>query len=268
MRQLLLALAAPVLTSGASASQSAAGGGPQPGPTATIIFQDDFESGSLNRWDQLPNNGRYRIETDPSRVKSGTHSLEALYTSRNAYGVLTHRFMPGRDEVYVRFSVLFEEGFENPGMHFLVLAGNRIDNKSSASGKAGVKPNGRDFFYAGVDPEFAPRDQALRPFHLYTYWPEMQCCYGNRFYQTEPRSALADGRWHDVVFHIRLNTPGQNDGNQTLWIDGEKKIDVRQLIWRTTTELMVNQLRFDNWMDSGAPKTQRIWLDDVTVWAP
>lgn len=261
----LTALAALALTPHASAAQVAS---PQPGPTATIIFQDDFESGSLKLWEQLPNSGRYRVATDPRRVKTGARSLEALYTAQNAYGVLTRWFMPGYDEVYVRFSVMFEEGFANPGMHFLMLAGNRIDDKSSATGKAGVKPTGGDFFYAGLDPEFVPREQALRPFHFYTYWPEMECCHGNRFYQSEPRSALADGRWHDVVVHVRLNTPGQDDGSQALWIDGEKKIEVRQLRWRATTELRLNQLRFDNWMDGGAPKTQRIWLDDLTVWTP
>jgi hypothetical protein len=247
--------------------------GPQPGPTATIILQDDFERGTLDRWEQVPNTGRYGVSMDRRRVKSGTHSLQVRYTTTNSYGVLTHWFMPGFEELYVKFSVMFEDGFVNPGMHFFVLAGNRTDNRSSATARAGVKPNGRDFFYAGLDPEYDPRDPTLRPFHFYTYWPDMSCCsdmsccYGNRFYQTSPKRPLIGGDWHEVVVHIKLNTPGESDGSQTLWIDGEKKIDVQNLRWRTTMDLRLNQIRFDNWMAAG-PKTESIWVDDVTVWRP
>ncbi|HEY6156729.1 MAG TPA: hypothetical protein VIV88_04710 [Gemmatimonadales bacterium] len=247
--------------------------GPRPGPTDTIIFQDGFESGTLDGWAQQPDNARYSIATDPTRVYSGAHSLQALYTPANTYGMITRWFMPGYDEVYVRFHVLFEAGFQNPGMHFFVLAGNRIDDPTSAAGKPGIKPSGTDFFYAGLDPEYDPHDAILRPFHFYTYWPDMTCedgpCYGNRFYQSAPKTPLIGGRWYELVFHVKLNTPGQANGSQTLWVDGVKKIDVPNLRWRTTRALRLNQVRFDNWMAAGtAPKPQHVWVDDVTVWRP
>jgi uncharacterized protein YjdB len=242
--------------------------GPQPGPTATIIFQDGFESGTLSLWQQIPANGRYSVATDAARVKSGTHSMQALYTPTNTYGTITRWFMPGYDEIYVKFHVMFEEGFdERYGLHFLTVAGNRIDNPSSASGKAGVVPNGTDYFYAGVDPEFINGDAPLKPFHFYTYYPDMSCCYGNRFFQSSPKTPLIAGQWHEVVFHIKLNTPGQYNGSQALWIDGVKKIDVQNMRWRTTTDLTLNQIRFDNYMSAG-PKTEYVWVDDLTVWRP
>src|SRR5207249_3393785 len=54
--------------------------GPQPGPTDTIIFQDGFESGNLNLWDNTQAPSRYSVTTNAARVESGTRSLEALYT--------------------------------------------------------------------------------------------------------------------------------------------------------------------------------------------
>jgi hypothetical protein len=251
----------------ASVTVTSASGSPQPGAGSTIVFQDGFESGTLNLWDQVPNTGRYSVSSTAARVKTGSRSLQALYSPTNTYGVITRWFMPGYDEVYVRFYAMFEEGFVNPGMHFFVLAGNRIDDQSSSMGKAAIVPNGTDFFYAGLDPEYNVQDPILRPFHFYTYWPDMSCCYGNRFYQTSPKTALVGGQWHELVFHIRLNTPGQANGNQTLWVDGVKTIDVQNMRWRTTTDLRLNQIRFDNWMDAG-PQTQFIWVDDVTVWTP
>jgi len=226
----------------------------------------------LNSWTQDPATaGRYSLSTDPTRVHSGNYSLQALYTPTNGYSMITRWFMPGYDEVYVKFSVMFQEGFENrrsdgAGMHFLVVCGDRIDDDRSCFGKPGIVPNGTDFFYAGVDPEEVNLP-TLQPFSFYTYWPDMTCCYGNVFTQQSPKTALVGGQWQDVVFHIKLNTPGQYDGNQELWINGVKKISVQNMRWRTTTDLRLNEIRFDNYMPGGL-QTQYVWVDDVTVWRP
>src|SRR5216117_2101566 len=187
--------------------------------TAIVILQDGFESGNLSEWTQdNPGANRYSLSTDPARVKSGMYSLQALFTPTNTYRLITRWFMPGYDEVYVKFSVMFEENFDDRyGLHFLTMAGNGIDDPYSSWGKAGIRPNGTDYFYAGVDPEFINGDPALKPLHFYTYWPDMTCpplypadpCYGNPFYQTSPKIPLVGGQWQEVVFHIKLNTPGQ-----------------------------------------------------------
>jgi Big-like domain-containing protein/polysaccharide lyase-like protein len=241
---------------------------PQPGPTDTIIMQDGFESGNLSAWAQLPANGRYSVATDPTRVHAGTRSLQVLFTPTNTYGMLTRWFMPGYDEVYVKFYVLFQENFdESYGLHFLTVAGNRIDDSTTSFGKPGIVPNGTDYFYAGTDPEFISGDAPLKPLHFYTYWPDMTCCYGNRFYQTDPKIPLVGGQWQEVVFHIKLNTPGQSDGFQELWINGVQQLRVPNMRWRTTTDLRVNEIRFDDYMSQG-PTTEYLWIDDLTVWRP
>ncbi len=145
-------------------SSTSGGSAPQPGPTDTIVFQDGFERGDLSLWTQSPANGRYSLSTVPTRVRSGTQSLQVLFTPTNAYGLITRWFMPGYDEVYVRFSVMFEENFdESFGLHFLTMAGNNINDQSSSWGKASTVPNGTDYFYAGVDPEFITGIASTRP---------------------------------------------------------------------------------------------------------
>lgn len=186
------------------------------------------------------------------------------------------KWFDGHDEVYVKFHVMFEAGFQNPGMHFFVLVGDSVDDGGSSFGRAGETPNGFDF-HAGLDPEYDPQFQDLGPFHFYTYYAGMSCpdlyplepCFGNQFTQTLPKIELIGDQWQEVVFHIRLNTPGQSDGSQTLWIDGVKKIDVQNMRWRDTATLRLNRIRFDNWMaDPGPSNTQHVWVDDVTVWRP
>jgi len=244
---------------------TATSGAPQPGATDTIVFQEGFESGNYSSWTQVPANDRYSISSDPTRVHSGKYSLQALYTPTDSYGELVRYFMPGYDEIYVKFYVMFEEGFQH-GPHFLVVCGSTVTNSGSCFGKAAVVPNGTDFFYAGVDPDFVG-DDSLRPLSFYTYWPDMSCCYGNRFVQTAPQIPLIGGQWQEVVFHIKLNTPGQSDGSQTLWVNGVKKIDMQNMRWRTTTDLRLNLIRFSNWTQS-APIVEHVWVDDMTVWRP
>jgi hypothetical protein len=249
----------------------AGSGAPQPGPSDPIIFQDGFESGDLSSWTQDPSAGRYSLSTDPARVHSGTHSLQALFTPTNGYGLITRWFMPGYDEVFVKFYVMFQEGFKNQrsdgaGMHFLVVCGNNINDSRSCWGKPAIVPNGADYVYAGLDPEEVSLP-TLQPLSFYTYWPGMTCCYGNVQFQPSPKVAPATGQWQEVVFHIKLNTPGQSDGLQEVWLNGVKKLSQQNMRWRTTTDLRLNEVRFDNYMPGG-PQTQYLWVDDITVWRP
>lgn len=235
--------------------------------TATIIFQDGFESGDLRDWTQDPENGRYSMSSDTAH--SGAHSLQVLFTPSNAYGVLSRWFMPGYDDVYVRFYVMFQEGFQNQrpdsnGMHFLTMCGNNINDPKSCWGKAGIVPNGTDYFYAAVDPEEVDLP-TLQPLLFYTYWPDMACCYGNVLDQSSPKIPLVGGEWQEVVMRINMNNPGQYDGSQELWINGQQKIVQSNMRWRTTTDLHVNNIRFDNYMER-APQIEYLWIDDVTVW--
>src|SRR6266704_1412944 len=259
---------------GATTTPSSTGSGaPQPGPADPIILQDGFESGDLSQWSFQSDAGssRYSIATDPTRVHSGTRSLQVLFTPTNAYGMITRWFMPGYDEVYVKFFVLFEEGFQNirpdgAGMHFFVLAGNNINDQYSSWGKPAIVPSGTDYFYAGLDPEEVSLP-TLQPLSYYTYWPDMSCCYGNVLFQQAPKVPLIAGQWQEVVFHVKLNTPGQSDGSQTVWLNGVKKLDMQNMRWRTTTDLRLNEIRFDNYMNA-APQIEHVWVDDVTVWRP
>ncbi len=234
----------------------------------TVVFEDDFESGDLSAWDEVAAD-RYRVTSDPARVRSGTYALEGAITPENGFGEINKWFMPGYDEIYFRFYVMFEEGFSNlrgdgNGLHFASVAGNNINNKWSSHGQAGIVPDGTDFFVTTVDPFHEYGNPALLPFMFYTYFPDMNCCYGNVFQQQTPALDLIPGQWHEVIVYVDAGTPGQADGSQSLWFDGQLKIDVQNMRWRDTTDLRINEVMFVNYMP-GATQTQRIWVDDVLV---
>jgi len=234
----------------------------------TIVFEDDFESGTLDAWDNVASI-RYSVTSDPARVRSGTYALEGLITPSNGYGEINKWFMPGYDEVYLRFFVMFETGFANlrgdgHGMHFSSIAGNHIGNQWSSHGQAGIVPNGEDFFVTTIDPNHTYNSGALEPFMFYTYFPDMNCCYGNVFHQSDPQLPIVAGQWHEIIAHVDAGTPGGHDGSQALWIDGELKIEVTGIRWRDTTDLRINEVMFVNYMPDG-PQTEHIWIDDVLV---
>jgi hypothetical protein len=233
-----------------------------------VVFADGFETGDLSQWDNV-NTTRYGITTDPTRVHTGTYALEGTIPAGDGWGEINKWFMPGYDEIYVRFDVMFEEAFQNlrgdgNGMHFASVSGNHIDNKWSAHGKAGVVPSGYDFFTTTVDPEHPYGDDGLYPFMFYSYFPDMACCYGNVFKQPEPKTEIVPGQWHELIIHVDAGTPGEHDGSQQLWIDGELRLDIRGMRWRDTTDLRLNEFAIVDYMP-GSPKTQHIWYDNVLV---
>jgi F5/8 type C domain-containing protein len=241
--------------------------GPQPG---TIIFQDGFEGADFSAWNSSSLSSRITLETTPARVRSGAKSLKMSFpTVGTAPSGWVGRIFANADEIYFRYYIMFESGFTQ-SLHGSALTGNRTDNLNSADGTAGTRPNGTDFFYAGVDPVQPSNTNNLGPFSFYTYFPDMTGSFGQRFFQTSPAVAQTEDVWHEVVHRIKLNTVSPSvlsDGLQELWVDGQKKISVPNMRWRTSSILRLNKVRFHMWTSS-IQAVKSLWIDQVTVWTP
>lgn len=249
-----------------------------------VLFFDDFETGDLSRWQDL----RRPIEVVRDAPHSGEHCAHLPMTrDKDNGGEAKVWFMPGADWVFTRFYIKFSEDYQY-NHHFVTLMANRADNRWSAFGKAGLKPDGT-YFSSGMEPAFAwGANPPPGEVNLYSYFldmkidPKMNKYWGNAFYPPGPdpgrpagskRVIPPLGRWQCWEFMVEANSaPNLADGRQAMWIDGEPIAVFTGIRWRDDPDLKINCLWLQHYgYDEGDPtrryhkERQAVWFDDVVV---
>jgi len=75
-----------------------------------------------------------------------------------------------------------------------------------------------------------------------------------------------DGTWYCVEAHVKLNTPGQSDGVQEFWIDGELEASRTGLNFvESYTDYGINIILFENYWNNGSPQLQERYFDSIVV---
>lgn len=59
------------------------------------------------------------------------------------------------------------------------------------------------------------------------------------------------GKWHHLEQEVKLNNPGSNDGEVTVWLDGEKVLEEDGITFRTTDGLKIEGLFFSTFFGGG-----------------
>lgn len=235
-----------------------------------VIFREGFEGPDLSGWDEVRNPGNCALDRDV--VASGAQALRIeSHLARDTGGSVTKWFLPGEDEVYLRFYVRFSEDSDYIH-HFVRLIANRADNRWSGFGHAGERPEGDDRYTTGIEPwgDWG-RNEAPGWWHFYSYFHAMEesrdgYFWGNHF-EPDPPVAAQRGEWTCVEVMVRANTPGEADGAQALWIDGAEAGRFEGIDWRTDGGLRVNALSMDFYVTDRWATRERnaVWFDDVVV---
>ena len=158
-----------------------------------VLFFDDFETGDLSRWQDL----RRPIEVVRDAPHSGEHCAHLPMTrDKDNGGDAKVWFMPGADRMFARFYIKFSEDYQY-NHHFVTLMANRADNRWSAFGKSGLKPDGT-YFSSGMEPAFAwGANPPPGEVNLYSYFLDMKIdtkmnkYWGSAFYPPRTRSGTA-----------------------------------------------------------------------------
>lgn len=243
---------------------------------SVIILEDDFESeGYFDKWDRDGTIGpsEIKITTGPANIHRGRKAVEFTAPVGSTGSKLVKWFMPGYDRVYARWYMKFDASFDQGNfMHLNHLLGNRTDNKWSAFGTAGTKPDGTDFFTTGLDPW---RDWGRNPppgkMVFYTYYPDMvpdaKGNYWGEMFSPSPKFVPVRGQWYCMEMMVKVNTVTPsviNDGEQTFWIDGQEIGRWTGLRWRESDILRINCFWLMLYVHD-ASLVNKVWYDDVKI---
>jgi len=260
-----------------------------------VIFADDFESGALGaRWDETGNrDNRVLSLADPDQAGLGRCCLRVeAHLGQDTGGGLTKWFPPA-DRVFIRFYTRFDRACDYVH-HFVTLRANRGlrgGDRWSGFGGAGIKPAGDERFSTAIEPW---GDWGRNPppgrWNFYSYWHEMRVSrdgkfWGNSFAVPEAPAIVRDC-WICVEFMLRHNTPGQPDGEQAFWINGEKMAHLgpgfpvgtwiwdgfypdddgepfEGFQWRNVQDLNINYV----WLEHYVPSDPNCgcWFDDLVI---
>jgi hypothetical protein len=260
----------------ASASLSCSGGTQATAPSVVTgtggagrLFSDDFESGTLDAWQDGINPSLHRVATDSS-AQSGSRYLAVTFPAGRDGGWLTRFFLPGDDSMYVSYHVRFPSSWSG-GTKLVAFYGSRVDDQWSGMGKAGLCPTGTDFFATMM---LAEETGDPGPVRFYTYYPAMRrepngvTCwgrYGDGSESYTPPLTLSPKVWHRIELSVRLNTPGQANGQQAFWIDGAQRGSWSGLSFRDTTDLRLNAVQLVFSVTGGVPRPQELHVDNLVV---
>jgi len=227
-----------------------------------VVFYDGFEE---ENWKQkwYKQNVRWRLR-DVERVTgretafTGTGSCRLSLKPGKLYGssLGSGKLKPGWDVMHLRWYVRFSENYTG-GKHGTTSA---LDERTWVPGASGKRPTGTDKANSMV---CLGKDGLPG---MYYYNLDQRGRWGSGGKQNVGAPAkLENGKWHCLEIASAMNTPGQKDGWQRLWVNGKLKGEWKSVRWRTAESLKWNSWCFLIGSNDKAPGEQYLLLDNVVV---
>ena len=250
------------------------------GSHPSVLFYEDFEDATVEAmqqgWDNVTRGDTMSFTSDvPSGAVAGSQALTMLVPQGNGVtGVTLYESLPTEQgTVYVRYYAKYND--QSDYHHTGMWLGGFNPPTQWPQGTAGIKPNGSDFFHNALEPQGGGLE-----LDQYAQWPGMDCwqptpsCYGNNLMRGA-RPTVASGRWTCFELMLKLNTPGQSDGEFAVWIEDALVQHLREgapnmdrmgagwwgpdpegdpfpgFNWRNTADLGFNWIWLDFYVDSG-----------------
>lgn len=244
---------------------------------AVILFEDFSAEDYPSRWAEVrdPEGAvLQRVSLPLEGLPEDNAALQVTATlSQNTGGGLTQWFQPA-ETVYIRFYVRFDKDCDYLH-HFCTLRANKAlrgRDAWSGFGGAGVRPQGDERFSTAIEP-FGDWGR-LRPpgkWNFYSYWYQMEPSpdgkyWGNAFRPAE-QPLIDTQRWICVEMMLKHNTPGQADGEQAFWIDGQLLGHWVEIPWRTSADLWANAFTLESYVTDRWTKHEQniVWFDQVVI---
>ena len=244
---------------------------PQKNDAATIWYDDFDEAASPKRYaeggGELTERERFgsagmSLEMRYAKGSRGKGGRKVFFGDSPTYTRQTVRRDEVFDDVYWRIYVKHQEGWTGGGPAKLSRATSLVPPGWRQAMIAHVWSSGEALT---LDPASGVRDGKV----VTTSYNDFENLHwlGNKpVSHFLLHSAEESGRWVCVEARARLNTPGQRDGVQQLWIDGRLESERTKLDWRGTFEGRgINAVFLEAYWNRGSPVDQSRWVDLFVV---
>lgn len=191
-----------------------------------VLFVERFDADSIEkiekRWETVVAKSGMSLSDDVAPGSGDRKSLLFTHVGGKGNGSqLYRRLKPrGHDRVFARFYVKFDRDCA-PIHHFGTHIGGFNPSTAWPQGGAGVRPDGAKRWTTGVEPY--GRDWE---WGFYSYWQGMRRHGDGRYWGTPflvgvKKPKVRRGEWICVEVMVKMNDPGQSNGEQAFWIDGK-----------------------------------------------
>ena len=192
-----------------------------------VVFVENFEEPSREalwkRWETVSDRDGQSFSSEVPAGSAGQQSLVMARTKGS--GAQLYRRLQntnggwGYDRLFARYYVKFDPECGEIH-HFGTCLGGNFPATPWPMVSAGRRTDGAKSFWSGIEP-FG----RSWTWDYYTYWCEMRGSpprgqtWGNTFVR-DPALKVEKGKWICIEQMIRMNDPGDSNGEQALWIDG------------------------------------------------
>jgi chitodextrinase len=269
----------------------------------SILFQEHFDDSSFaaRNWYDEPNHGTIVSGGQSGNCLQWAWSQGATKPTNG--DAMRLQFTP-TDSLYVSFYVKFQSGWRgsqqtyHPHMFYILsnldsaysaLANNYLDTYIEFVSDVGspytIRPqialqdSLRVNSSLGTPPNnlsSTTENRSVTYCNTPLYSGTTGDCYNSGYWYSANEwkastASISTNAWHHVEVYIKMNSisgsKGQPDGIMQEWVDGIKVIDHSNILYRTNQDATKKWAQFvlAPYMGDGAPITETMWIDELTV---
>jgi len=181
----------------------------------------------------------------------GGRALRILYPSGLIGGDSACQFLcrfprmglPAMEEAWLRYYVKFDKGFN-------FVRGGKLPGLGGGTANTGGHPaNGKDGWTARI--MWRPGGRIVQ----YVYHPGQKTIYGDDLdWEVDgEHPSFQPGQWACVETRVRMNTPGEDNGEIQSWLDGREALHATGLRFRDVPGLKIDVFYFSTFFGGGDP---------------
>ena len=162
--------------------------------------------------------------------------------------------LPESDAIYLSYNRMYQDGWqwESIGMHDFYVFADASTYQAAANTKLTA------YFESAQGRATTGIRAAL----------QTNSTYNDGWYHEHSDGVVFNpGQWYNIEAMVKMNEPGQANGEMRMWVDGVLQVERVGLVLRATgdEDIMFNQLLFGPWLGNGASVTKTFFTDDIMI---